>query len=59
MKKSNAYYSRRKLMEHINTNTEFEVDMYNLQAIEILERAGFEEPSEIQINTIEQILRAA
>ena len=38
---------------------QIELDSYNLQAIEILERAGITEPSEQQITSIEHLLRAA
>ena len=50
-------YLRRKIMTLADNHSE--VDVYNLQAIEILERAGITEPSEQQIITIERLLRAA
>lgn len=34
-----------------------ELDLYNLQAIEILERAGIAEPSDRQITMIERLLK--
>lgn len=36
-----------------------DLDIYNLQAIEILEKAGIHEPNERQILTIERLLKAA
>ncbi len=54
---SHFQYLRRKIMEYANDQTD--IDIYNLQAIEILERAGITEPSEQQIITIERLLKAA
>lgn len=34
------------------------INIYNLQAIEILESAGISEPNEQQIKTIERLLKA-
>ena len=34
------------------------VDLFNLQAIEVLERAGINNPSERQITTIERLLKS-
>jgi hypothetical protein len=51
-------YLRRQIMI-LADNHYSEIDVYNLQAIEILERAGITEPSEQQITTIERLLRAA
>ena len=34
-----------------------ELDLFNLQAIEILERVGITEPSHRQITTIERLLK--
>jgi hypothetical protein len=50
-------YLRKKIMNHASNYAE--VDIYNLQAIEILERAGISEPSEHQIIAIERLLKAA
>jgi hypothetical protein len=36
-----------------------EIDIYNLQAIKILENAGITEPSEEQINAVEHVLKTA
>ena len=49
-------YLRSKIMTHANNQAD--IDIYNLQAIEILERAGITEPSEQQITTIERLLKA-
>ena len=50
-------FLRRKIMSQADVHAE--VDIYNLQAIEILEKAGITEPSEQQITTIERLLRAS
>jgi hypothetical protein len=49
-------YLRRKIMRIVENHLE-ELDLYNLQAIEILEQAGFDEPTDRQINTIERLLK--
>jgi hypothetical protein len=37
----------------------YEVDLYNLKAIQLLERAGITMPSEEQISTVEKVLKSA
>lgn len=49
-------YLRNKLIDAANAC--LDLDIYSLQAIEILNRAGIEAPSKNQITTIEQLLRA-
>jgi hypothetical protein len=50
------HYLRRIIMEHVTNH--LELDIYNLQAIEILEKAGISEPTDRQITTIERLLKA-
>ena len=35
-----------------------DLDIYNLTAVEILEHLGYHEPKEIEINSIEQLLKS-
>lgn len=50
------HYLRRKIMSIAENSSDW--DIYNIQAIEILEKAGFTEPTEQQIATIERLLKA-
>jgi hypothetical protein len=50
-------FLRKKIMTIAN-NCMDELDLYNLQAIEILEKAGISEPTDRQITTIERLLKA-